>query len=368
MEEKKKNWKSVLGWVVLISCSILIGFYGPEFIMERMPDLTFWDFILSVIVFILSFPLHIVLHEIGHLIGGYLSGYQFIMFRLFNTVWIQTEQGLSKRKQYIQGILGQALMMPPENVEEPPFLLYHASGVLMNLITALLMIFLGAASDSSSVSILLYVSAFVAVLLLIMNVVPVKGNDGYNIIQHYKRPETLKEMTDILYLYSGMVKGVPFSDLQKYIDIENLDGIENPNTVTFMTARAAAFYEQNDYLGARQIYAELWKNRSKLIEPHKPEVYHNYLYTLLLTDPQHVDVENVRGTNVYKNYERIKTADGLKVRAAEALFLEGKPEKAKALLNEGEPMIALAPTLTEEKSERQLYAYLKGEIKRCEGE
>lgn len=334
--------------------------------MEYMSDLTFWDYILAFAIFIVSFPLHIILHEVGHLIGGLLSGYQFIMFRLFNTVWIKTDAGLSKRKQVIQGILGQALMAPPENVEEPPFLLYHSSGLIMNLLTAGLLIFLGIVSDSSSVSILLYVSAFVALLLFVMNSVPTKGNDGYNIIEHYKRPETLKEFTNILYLYSGMVKGVPFVDLQKYIDTEQLDDFENPNTVTFISAQAAAYYEQENYEGARERYALLWDNRETLLELHKPEVYHNYLYTLLLTEPDHEDVEKVRATKVYKNYEQIKTADGLKVRAAEAAFLENDVEKARALLAEGEPMIALAPTITEENAERQMYAYLKREMTKIE--
>lgn len=334
--------------------------------MEYMSDLTFWDYVLAFAVLIVSFPLHIILHEVGHLIGGLLSGYQFIMFRLFHTVWIKTDAGLSKRKQVVQGILGQALMAPPEDVEEPPFLLYHSSGLMMNLLTAGLLIFLGIASDSSSVSILLYVSAFVALLLFVMNIVPTKGNDGYNIIEHYKRPETLKEFTNILYLYSGMVKGEPFVDLQKYIDVEQLDDFENPNTVTFISAQAAAYYEQENYDGARERYAILWKNRGNLLELHKPEVYHNYLYTLLLTEPDHEDVEKVRATKVYKNYEQIKTADGLKVRAAEAVFLENDVEKARALLAEGEPMIALAPTITEENAERQMYAYLKREMTKIE--
>lgn len=362
MNEKKRDWTFYLSWFSLLKYALFVGVFGAEFFMRYINELSFLDYIFSFIIFILSFPLHVVLHELGHLIGGYLSGYQFIMFRLFQTVWIQTEAGISKRKQVVQGMLGQALMVPPEGVEKPPFLLYHASGLLMNAVTAGLFIFLGYFIPTPSISMLFYVSAIAAMLLFILNIVPSKGNDGYNILQHFKRPETLKEVTKLLYLYSGMVKGESFTALQRYIDFETLDSIDNPNTITFMTAQASAYYEQYEFDKAREIYEELWNNRNKLIELHKPEVYLNYLYTLLLTNPQSKDIARIKETDVYKRYQTIKTGDGLKVFAAEALYLENDFQTARELLTKGKPMIALAPTVAEEKLEYQMYAYLTKQI------
>lgn len=366
LTKKKKNWKRVGGWILLLGVSAFIGFYGSYFIQENFSGLSFWHFFLSFVVFIISFPLHVILHEVGHLIAGALSGYKFIMFRLFGTIWIRTEEGISKRKQYVPGILGQALMVPPENKENPPFLLYHSGGLIMNVLTAIVLFLMGRAISSQAVTLFLYAIAAMAIILFIMNVVPVKGTDGYNILKHFKEPESLTEFTNILNLYSGMIQGESFVDLKRYIDVDSLDGIENPNAVTFYTAIASAYYEECEWEKARDIYAMLWENRKHLIEPHKPEVYYNYLFTLYLTEPNHPDIEKIKETQAYKASENSKVADGLKVRAAEAIYRDGDFNKAKALLDEGEPKIATAPTISEEKLEYQMYRYLRNEIERLQ--
>lgn len=364
MEKKKRNWKQVFLWILLFIVSGIIGIGGMELIATYMPNFSFIDIILGFLVFILSIPLHIVLHEAGHLIGGLLSGYQFIMFRLFHTVWIKTNEGISRRKQVVQGLLGQALMAPPENEENPPFLLYHSSGLIVNLATALLMFYAGWVISNPSVAFLLFLSGGVAFFLFITNIIPMKGNDGYNIVQHYKRPETLAETTNILHLYGGMVRGESFVNLQRYITLDSPKSFENPNTVTFYTAQAAAAFEQYDFNEACKIYQDLWRNRTQLMDLHKPEIYFNYLFCLFLTEPAHEDILKIKETTIYKNYLKMKAADTFKVRAAEAIYAEEDVDKATILLDEGEKLIATAPTISEEKLERHLYAYLREEIQR----
>lgn len=352
----------------MIVFSAVLGFVTPNLIMENLPGLGFWDFILAFFVFFLSIPLHVILHELGHVLGGLLSGYRFIMFRVFSTVWIKTDQGISKRKQHIPGILGQALMAPPAGEKQPPFLLYHASGLLMNFLTALFLIWMGRIVSSQSLAFALYVSALAALLLFITNLVPKKPNDGYNILQFYKNPEALAETTNVLNLYSGMITGESFTALQRYIDLDKVDTIENPNAVTLYTAQAAAYLEQYEFERARDIYEMLWHNREHLLEPHKPEVFFTYLFILLLTDPFHEDVAKIQDTAIYKNYQKMKSVDRFKVSAAEALYLSGDSAKARELLEEGEKRLDSSPTLSEENLERQLYDYLKQNIQQFEKE
>lgn len=366
MTAKKRNWKQIVGWIFLVGFSAVFGFFGACFIMAYFSDLNFFHFIVAFLVFILSFPLHIMLHELGHVAAGMLSGYSFVMFRLFSTVWIQTAAGISKRKQYVPGILGQALMRPPENLDKPPFLLYHSGGLIVNFMTAISLIWFGRAMTSQAISICFFAAAAMAIVLFVMNIVPVKGTDGYNILMHFKEPDTLREYTNLLNLYSGLVQGESFTSLKRFIDIDSLDGIDNPNTVTFYTSLASAYYEAFDWAKARDIYALLWNNRAQLIAPHKPEVYYNYLFTLYLTDPNHPDIEKVKNTQAYKASENHNVADGLKVRAAEAIYRESNFTKAKRLLDKGEPEIASAPTITEEKLEYQMYGYLRKEMERLQ--
>lgn len=363
--KKKRSWKQVLSLIALFIFSGILGFSLLE-LFYAIPNLSFWDFIFAFFILVISFPLHIVLHEIGHLVAGLFSGYQFIMFRLFNWVWIKTENGVSKRKQSIQGLLGQALMTPPENVDEPPMLLYHSGGLIVNFFSALLLIGVGLKSSNPRVTLLLFISGLVALLLFILNIVPQKGTDGYNISQIRKRPEALVEMTNILRLYGGMVRGESFVDLKRYIP-ENLPrSFEDPNTVTLYTALAAAYFEEGDFDRASQIYRELWLKRKQLIHLHKPEVYITYLFSLLLTDPKHPDIRMIKNNEIYKNSIENKAADIYKIQAAEAIYLEKDYKKAKGLLDEGKPLLATAPTVSEENLERQFYSYLRDEISRLE--
>lgn len=358
-KEEKKSLKSRILFILYIIVAALLGFFGAYYLLEHWPDFNFFDFIIILAVLIMSFPLHIVLHEVGHLIGGFLSGYEFIMFRLFNTVWIKTEHGISKRKQVVQGILGQALMMPPKDTEEPPFLLYHSSGLLINLLVGILFIIIGSQFSNSAPALAFYVSAGVSLFLFFTNVIPMQPNDGYNIREHYRRPETLKELTNMLYLYAGMVKGESFVDLQRYIDLDAINLKENLNGVTLYNAQAAAHLEVYDFAAARDIYQSLWNHRNTLLEPHKAGVYFSYLFTLLLTEPEHPDIAQIQATKIYENYREMKMADVLRVRAAEALYLEINPEQAQILLSEGAKFIQWAPTIAEENLEAKLYTYLK---------
>lgn len=365
--KKKRDWKQTFYFTLLLIGLGFSGFVGLE-LFYAILNVSVWDILFAIVILIVSFPLHIILHELGHLIAGLLSGYTFIMFRLFSWVWIKTEEGISRRKQRVSGLLGQALMLPPESVENPPMLFYHLGGLLTNLLTALFMLGIGWWSAHPRVTFFLFLSASIALLLFLMNSAWQKGTDGYNILQLYKRPEALNEMTAMLRLYGGMVQGVSFTNLQRYIPADLGTTFENPNTITFYTAQAAVYFERGEFVRARKIYERLWSNRKQLLALHLSEVYFNYLFTLLITEPEHPDIEKIKATPIFKQSIDVEAADVYKVRAAEAIYLNKEYEKAKQLLSTGEQLIATAPTVTEEKLEAQFYAYLKDEIRRLEKE
>lgn len=364
MEKEKKNWKKVLSKGFFFIFFTVLGFFGGYYIAPYIGEIRFIDIIYTLFIFMFSLPLHIVLHEIGHILGGFISGYDFIMFRLFNTVWIKIDEGISKRKEYVPGIAGQALMVPPEiqEDEQPPFLLYNASGILMNIFTAILFIFIGRVISIQAITHFLFFSAFIALLLALTNAIPFQGTDGYNILQYLKHRKAHDEIIDILYMYRDMVRGVSLEELQKYVDLDSFDSFKNPNAATIYTLRADYLFEIKDFEGARKIYETLYKNLDELFEGHKPVVVLNYLYTLLLTDPTHPEIPKIIQSKAYQRFKQIKTGDYVRIYAGKALYYDHDIKEAERLINEGEKSLQFSPTLTDQNFEETMYQYLKEDL------
>jgi len=370
LKKQEKKWPRVVGKIAFVLFFATLGFLGAYFSLEYIGEIRLLDIVATILIVGVSIFLHIILHEIGHVLGGLVSGYQFIMFRLFSTVWIKTPDGLSKRKEHIPGVLGQALMVPPEmsGQEQPPFLLYHSSGLLMNLVTATFFVFLGLMIPVGTVDYFLYVSAVVALFIIITNALPLQGTDGYNIVQQVKDPKAHEEITKTLYLYRDMVEGASLESLQQYVDLEAIDSLKDPNAATMYTVRADYFLEQKKFAKAHQIYKLLWNNIHDLFPAHQQTITMSYLFTLLLTDPNHRNVQKITQGKIYKDYQEIKQSDYIRVYAAKALYVDEDFKQAEALLNEGEEYIPLTATVTEENLERELYQYLRSEIQRIESQ
>lgn len=367
MTEKNKNWKSNLEPLLYIGIGLLT-FFGIYYMLQSfdLENIAFLDIILTILIIIGSFFIHILLHELGHITGGLLSGYQFIMFRIFNTVWIKTESGLSKRKQNVPGILGQALMVPPERKDNkrPPFLLYHAGGIVMNLLTTLILLLINIPIEQSRLSNFIGLSAATAVILAVVSAIPAKGTDGYNILQQLKSKDTQDEMISTLYMYRDMVAGASFADMQKYITVDANSSFSDPNEVVLYSLKGAYYLEKYDFAKAREVYSVLWNHFDQLFAAHKPDITFSYLFTLLLTDPKHPDVNEIRDSKIYNQSFKVKQAEHIRTRIAMFLYLEENPKKAAQLLTQAEQAVHLAPTLSEEKLEKKLYDYLRREIDR----
>lgn len=148
--------------------------------------------LLSCIFLCVSFFLQLILHEGGHLLGGLLSGYKFESFRIGGVLLTKIEGKLRVKWMPIAGTGGQCLLSPPDcKPEDAPYLVYHAAGSAMNMLTALLhipLIFTNAR---------IYAICMIVVGLYfgILNGVPlhVQGidNDGMN-IKNMRRDPTLR--------------------------------------------------------------------------------------------------------------------------------------------------------------------------------
>ena len=150
--------------------------------------------LLSCIFLYLAFFLQLILHEGGHLLGGLLSGYKFESFRIGGVLLTKIEGKLRLKWMPIAGTGGQCLLSPPDCApEDAPYLVYHAAGSAMNILTALLhvpLLFVPGAARIYAVCMIV-----VGLYFGILNGVPlhVQGidNDGMN-IKNMRRDPTLR--------------------------------------------------------------------------------------------------------------------------------------------------------------------------------
>lgn len=357
---RNTNVKNKIGWIVLIVVSSVIGLGQGYYMVVR--DYGFWWLILVNFCFLGSSFIHIIIHEVGHLIAGYISGYHFIMFRLLNVVWIKTENGVELRKQQVSGILGQALMVPPKDSENPPFKLYHLGGVLLNGITAFFLTILVLYIENQLVREILIAIAMMGGALALLNVIPYGINDGANVKRAWNDNLQQKQFQYTLKIYEGMVQGEEIKDLLKFVFIDERYPLSDGGNTTMQTLKAAYYMEQFQFEKALELYQPLWEVLDKLIGPHQPEIIQNYLFLLILTDPTSSDITKILEDKRFKALRNLKQADMKRLLAAYSINVEKDWGKASEQLLEARKLLDRSPTLTDQQLEEKLIDYLEKEL------
>lgn len=137
---------------------------------------------------------HLIIHEAGHMVGGLLSGYEFISFRLGSLLWMKQGDKIILKRHRVPGTGGQCLMLPgKKKLEEHPYFLYHAGGVLGNLIVIIISILVLILSENNQVVWMISISLIISgVYFILCNGIPLKlqgiYNDGYNILAMMRDP------------------------------------------------------------------------------------------------------------------------------------------------------------------------------------
>lgn len=353
--------KTKIGWIVLIVISLAVG--SGLGIYMGIAGHSFWWMILIGISFLLSGIIHIIIHEAGHLLAGYLSGYQFIMFRLLNIVWIKTEHGVELRRQHVSGILGQALMVPPKDVENPPFKFYHLGGIVLNFVTSFLLVLFVPYIENELLRDNLIAAAVMGFLLALLNAVPNGINDGANVKRAWDDKVQQKQFQNTLEIYAGMVRGKKIGDLLQFILINERYPLSDGGNTTMQSFKAAYYMEQLQFEKGLELYQSLWKDVDKLVGPHQPEIIQNYLFLLILTDPASSDIEEILEDKRFKAQKKVKQTDMKRLLAAYYMNVENDLEKAEKLLQEARELLHRSPTLTDQNLEEILINYLENELK-----
>ncbi|OJF94597.1 M50 family metallopeptidase [Alkalibacterium sp. 20] len=341
-----------------------LGFLGYEVgMLSAIHDWTWIHIPVLMSYFVVSFFLHIVIHEAGHLVAGLLSGYSFSMFKFLSFIWVKESGKITLKKQRVPGMLGQCLMMPPEKITTPPYALYHLGGIIANLIAAAggYLMWMMAYPPLLKIGFLTF--TVVGIILAMMNLIPVEPNDGMHLWKASKSIEYQIQFNQLLQIHAGMIKGKTGQELQELLYFVGKEPLTDGNNVTMLSLKALKHTEKFEFDQAEMILRPLWDQFDQLLDLHKFEVLKEYLFVLLLSHPDDDAVAEIVNNKWYKKRDKIKQADTKRVLATYAFIKENDFEKAIRLLDEAESYIKKAPTLTDQKIERELNNYLRKKIK-----
>jgi preprotein translocase subunit SecA len=228
----------------------------------------------DVLVFAAAFYagifIHIIIHETGHLIAGKMSGYKFSSFRVLNAIFMKKDGKIIRKKFNLPGYAGQCLMIPPAPSDgKYPFVLYNMGGGLMNLIASGLFLALYAALSELpfSAQVLLPIVA-AGVLLGLINIIPFKGNDGYNISLLLKNESARRAFRSMMLTLDFIAKGGRSKDMPEEW-YEWPEDFNNPIAVVSAATRCGVLMDRHDFEGARELYAKLLNEADEIAELQK---------------------------------------------------------------------------------------------------
>ncbi len=199
----KKHLPLIIGGVIGLVLGVVCAVFDA-----------FDTLLLACIFLCVSFFLQLILHEGGHLTGGLVSGYKFESFRIGGVLLTKIGGRLRIRWMPVSGTGGQCLLSPPDcKPEDAPYLIYHAAGSAMNIVSALLHIPLIFTSAR------VYALCMIAVGLYfgILNGVPLRvqgiDNDGMHIKNMRHDPTLRTVIYRQLQINAAQSEGVRLRDM-----------------------------------------------------------------------------------------------------------------------------------------------------------
>lgn len=221
-----KKKKLLLLYLLYLAAGFLIGLLTPVILKATTGQETFAKtdgnvLFLLVISVVVSWILGVMLHEAGHLIAGLLSHYRFISYRFYALTVIRLNTGWKCRYYKMPGTAGQCLMEPTLSYEEQPCLLYHAGGVLANLLTAACCVLLMYLMKPQTFLIqsTLFMMIIFNVLMAISNGFPFSNqglsNDGRNFITSRHDNEYRQYICNALKIQARLTQGEAMHTIPK---------------------------------------------------------------------------------------------------------------------------------------------------------
>lgn len=177
-------------------------------------------FLMASIFMFFSFFLQVIIHEGGHLVCGLATGYRFVSFRILNFTLIRQDGKFCIKRFGIAGTGGQCLLTPPDKpLQDIPCVLYNLGGIIANLLTAVIAIFLLLTIDGMPypLKLFLFLFCFTGIFLGLTSGIPMKiggiGNDADNMRLLLKDQRSKQALVTQLHVNALVQKGMRPKDM-----------------------------------------------------------------------------------------------------------------------------------------------------------
>ena len=263
--------------------------------LGKFANASMWEMfgvpLLAIVFMIFSTFLQIILHEGGHLVCGLLTGYRFVSFRIFNQTLIRQDGRMRIKRFNIAGTGGQCLLVPPERpLEEIPYKLYNAGGVLANLLTAMIAIALIVAVSGIPKLLLLFLIMFalVGILLALINGIPMRmngiGNDADNMRQLNKNRQSKLELVMQLHVNARVQEGMrpcemPATWFEWDVEIDYKDALQ----VNYRQMCIGYLMDKEEWEASYYALEDMMKHKDEIIGMLCNEIGCELLFTALVT-------------------------------------------------------------------------------------
>ena len=302
MKDEKKIWKKqLISWLTIIIIVVVFLLTAHFAVVWVQLDDNIQRYIASIFVFasfiVIGIILGAIVHELGHLVLGLLTGYSFSRLNILNFNWYKED---GRIRFYTAACpIGQCLMCPPENEKHFKFILYNLGGNIAVLFFCIVLLVLIIILDSSVLALCLFAVLFVNIIMLFINLLPIKSwtspTDVANILEILKSREAVQAFYKMLYINHQVVEGRRYKDFpleemqvaesadlcnyhvatlvlmeaeywddvgdhaKAFATWRRLDDIELPNSLRYILNTNLLFYyccEARDIEKAKEIYAQ----------------------------------------------------------------------------------------------------------------
>lgn len=364
VQSKRPKKKVDLLKMLFVGLAALIG-AGFGYIMMGVADkygqsslhLVFYG-LLSLVA---ATALHILVHEMGHMIMGKLFGFSFSSFMVGSWMWIKKDGKIQFKKLSIAGAGGQCLMAPPEG---PPdrraYLWYNLGGGLANLFLSLIFLALiPLFKGHFALIIFAWTMIILGLFLGLTNLIPFSGgampNDGKNILDLYKHPESLEGFDVNLRMAQKQVQGVRIKDMPEawFLLSEEAD-LKSPLAASRAVFACNRMMDLGDYARAQAAMEALLLKDTALASIHRGLVEVDLVTcALLLGQPDRVEIwmgeayhAVMKGMKDFPSV--VRTGYGL------ALIRDGDEQEARKYKDRFESIAKTYPYEADIQSEREI--------------
>ncbi len=296
-------------------------------------------FVAYIIFYIISIPIH----ELGHLVFGLITGSRFSSFRLFSFVWYKENGCLRFKKSGNRFLLGQCLMVPPENEADFRFVLYNLGGGFFNLLTVAILVCIALLTGGFNSVLIGGITA--SALTGLMNLIPMTiqaPNDGMNVVKALQSPEARHAFYVIMQANNEMMNGKRFRDFdEKLFALPEQANLRNHFVANLLNWDAARLYDSGQYDACMEKYGDL--DLDKLPPYFKHSVQLDYLYYYIVHSPDYDKARALYAQRKMKKYLEAPLPMCTRTHAAYQFFVVGNKSVGRELLQKAKVQIDSFP-------------------------